>query len=73
MFTTNRMVLRWTLDSVLLPVVVMSKGIVKALQWRSKRWTQVQSYINQTELTSELNVQCNYIALVERHFHSNNN
>jgi len=29
---------------------------------------QVQSYVSQTELTSELNLQCNYFTLVERHF-----
>jgi len=29
---------------------------------------QVQSYIDQTELTSELNLKCNYFALVERNF-----
>jgi len=29
---------------------------------------QVQSYVNQTELKSELNLQCNYLPLVEWHF-----
>jgi len=38
-----------------------------------ERRAQVQSYVNQTELTSELNLQCNYFALVERHFRSKNN
>jgi len=30
----------------------------------------MQSYVNQTELTSELNLQRNYVTLVERHFRS---
>jgi len=34
---------------------------------------QVQSYVNQTELTSELNLYCSYFALVEQHFRSKNN
>jgi len=29
---------------------------------------ELQSYVNQTELTSELNLQCNNFTLVERHF-----
>jgi len=38
-----------------------------------ERRAQVQSYASQTELTSELNLRCNYFALVERHVHSKNN
>jgi len=38
-----------------------------------ERREQVLSYVNQTELTSELNLQCNYVAHVERHFRSKNN
>jgi len=34
---------------------------------------QVQSYASQTELTSDLNIQCNYFALAERYFLSKNN
>jgi len=30
------------------------------------------NYANQTELTSELNLQGNYFIRVERHFHSKN-
>jgi len=33
---------------------------------------QVQSYVNQTELTSKLNLQRNYFTLVEQHFLSKN-
>jgi len=40
----------------------------KTVQWRSERRGQVQSYVNQTELASESNLQRNYFALVERHF-----
>jgi len=35
-----------------------------------ERRAQVQSYVNQTEMTSEMNLQCYYVALVERHFRS---
>ena len=35
-------------------------------------WAQVQSYANQTELTSELNLQGNYFIRVERHYRSKN-
>ena len=38
-----------------------------------ERLAQLQSYVNQTELTSELNLQCNYLAHVERHFRSKKN
>jgi len=38
-----------------------------------ERRAQVQSYINQTELTSELNLQCSYFILVERRVYSMNN
>jgi len=38
-----------------------------------ERREQVQSYVSQTELTSELNLQCNYFALVERYFRSKYN
>jgi len=50
---TDGMLLWWTLDSVPLPL----KVVKEALQWRSKWQTQVQSYFNQTKLTSELNLQ----------------
>jgi len=33
-----------------------------------ERRPQVKSYVNQTELTSELKLQCNYFAQVEQHF-----
>jgi len=70
---TNSMLLWWTSDSVPLPLVTKPKFVVEALQWSSKRRDQVQSYINQTELTSELNLKCNYFAVVERNFRSKNN
>jgi len=38
-----------------------------------ERRPQVQGYLNQTELTSELSLQCNYFALVERQFRSKYN
>jgi len=53
--------------------VIRPKIVKEALQWRYERRAQVQSYVNQTELTSELNIQCNYFILVERHFRSKNN
>jgi len=37
-----------------------------------ERRVQVQSYVNQIELTSELGLQCNYFAHVEQHFHLKN-
>jgi len=37
-----------------------------------KMRAQVQSYVNQTELASELNLQCNYFTPVEQHFRSKN-
>ena len=72
MMMTNSM-LRWTLDSVPLPLVIKPKFAVKALLWGSERRAQVQSCVNQTELTSELSLKCNYFALVERNFRSKNN
>ena len=38
-----------------------------------ERRAQMQSCVNQTELTSELNLQCDYVALVERRFCPKNN
>ena len=45
--------------------VIKPKVVKETQQWRSERLAQVQSFVNQTELTSELNVQCNYFTLVE--------
>jgi len=70
MFMTNN---RWVSDSVSLPFVIKSKVVKKALQWGSEPRAQVQSYVSQTELTSELNLQSKYFILVERRFGSNNN
>jgi len=50
----------------------MPKVVKEALQCRSERRAQVQSYVNQTEMTSELNLLRNYFTRVERHFHSKN-
>jgi len=44
--------------------VIKPKVVKETLQWRSERLAQVQSFVNQTELTSELNLQCNYFTLV---------
>jgi len=38
-----------------------------------ERREQEQSYVNQTELTSKLNLKCNYFTLVEQYFRSKNN
>jgi len=46
--------------------VIKPKVVKETLQWRSERLAQVQSFVNQTELTSELNLQCNYFTLVWR-------
>jgi len=43
------------LNNVPLPLVTKPKFVVEALQWSSERRAQVQSYVNETELTSELN------------------
>jgi len=59
--------------SVTLPFAIKPQVIKEALQWRSEWRGQVQSYVNQTEQTSELNLQCDYFTLVERHFRSKNN
>jgi len=65
MFVTNSMLLWWALDidSVPLPLVIKPKVVKETLQWSGGR-AQVQSFVNQTELTSELNLQCNYFTLV---------
>ena len=60
MFMTNSMLLWWILDSVPLPLVIKQKVAKEAMQWSSERRAQVQSYVNQPELTSELNLKCNY-------------
>jgi len=58
MFVTNITLLWWALDNVLPLVVIKPKAVTEALQWRSQRRVQAQSYVNQTELTSELTLQC---------------
>jgi len=68
MFMTNSMLLWWALESAPLQLVITPRVVKVALQWRSKRRAQMQSYVNQTELPSELNLRCNYFTLVERHF-----
>ena len=55
---TNSMLLWWTSDSALLLVVIKLKALKEALQWRSERRARAQSYVNQTELTSELTLHC---------------
>jgi len=72
MFNNNGMLLWQTLGSVPLPAVIEAKIAKEVLQWRSERRVQVQSCVNQTELTSELNLQGNYFIRVERHFRSKN-
>jgi len=37
MFMANSMLLRWTLDSVVLPIVIKSKVVKEALQWSGER------------------------------------
>ena len=56
----HSLLLWWTLDSVSLPVIIKPKAVKEALQWRSKLRVQVQSHVNQSEITSEFNLQCNY-------------
>jgi len=51
MFMTNIMLLWWKLDSVPLPLVIKPKEV---MQWRSKQRAQVQSYVNQTEVTNRI-------------------
>jgi len=55
MFMINSMLLWWPLDSVPLLLLVMKPKIVKGSATTEIRAASV----NQTELTSELNLQCN--------------
>jgi len=48
------LLLWWTLDSVPPPLVIKPKVVKEAVQWRSERRVQTQSYVNQNEMTSEL-------------------
>jgi len=41
MFMANSMLLRWTLDSVVLPIVITPKVVTEALQWSSERRCKV--------------------------------
>ena len=43
MFTANSMLLWWTLDSVLLPLVIEPKAVKEALQWGGERKCKVTS------------------------------
>jgi len=43
MFMTNTMLLWWTLDSVLLPLVVEPKVVKEVLQWSGERKCKVTS------------------------------
>jgi len=36
------------------PLVIKPKVVKEAVQWRSERRVQMQSYVNQNEMTSEL-------------------
>jgi len=47
-------------------IVIKPNGVKETLQWRSERLAQVQSFVDQTELTSELNLQGNYFTLAQR-------
>jgi len=69
---TNSMLLWWTLDRVPLLLVIKPRVVKDALQCRSQGRAQVQSYVNQTELTSKMNLRSNYCTLVERLFRSKN-
>jgi len=69
-FMTNSMLLWWTLDSEPLPLVIKPKVVTETTM---ERRAQVQSYVSQTELASELNLHCYFFALVARHFRSKNN
>jgi len=59
MFLTNSMLLWWTLDGVPLPLVIKKGSSAMEIG------AQVQSYISQTQLTSELNFPCSYFTLVK--------
>jgi len=69
MLMSKSMLLWWKLDSVPLPLVIKPKVLKEALQWSGKFKCKVTSI----KLATELNLQCNYFALVERQFHSKNN
>jgi len=44
--------------------VIKPKIVKETLQWGSEWLAQKQSFVNQTELASELNLQCSYFTLV---------
>jgi len=44
MFMTNKL-LWWAFDSVPLPLVIKPKMLKEALQWKSERRAQVESYV----------------------------
>jgi len=73
MFMTNSRLLRRTLDSSQLPLVIKPKVVKETLQWGSVWPAQAQTCDSRTELTSELNLQCNYFTLIERRSRSKNN
>jgi len=50
----------WIIDSVSLPLVIKAKVVKEAFPMEICAARQEQSYVNQTELTSEFNLQCNY-------------
>jgi len=61
MFMANSMLLRWTLDSVVLPIVIKHKVVMEALQWSGERKCQVTSVKRtdkQIELTMKLRRSC---------------
>ena len=73
MFRSNTALLWWTLYNVPLTFVIKPTVVKESLQWRSERRAQVQSYVNQPEITSEFNfLTYNAKSLVERHFGSKN-
>jgi len=67
---TNSLLLWLILDSVGLPLqlAIKLKVVKEALQWRSELRAPVQSYVIQTEITSELNLQCNYFTVLNGTF-----
>jgi len=41
MFMANSILLRWTLDSVVLPIEIKPKAVTEALQWSGERRCKV--------------------------------
>jgi len=69
-FMTNSLLLWLILGSVGLPLqlAIKLKVVKEVLQWRSELRAPAQSYVIQADITSELNLQCNYFTVLNGTF-----